>query len=496
MPDIHNQSGLNDRPVDLVIFGGTGDLAMRMLFPSLYFLEYDGHLPDSLRIIAAARKDMTRDEFLGILDKRLQGVVGAGYLCENIKTHLYDRLSYQPLDVESGTGFESLAKKLRHKDLCDMVAYCSTAPRLYGQICELLEIYGLTGDTCRIVLEKPIGHDLQSCKDVNDAVGAVFDEQRIYRIDHYLGKETVQNLMALRFANSLFEPLWDANGIEQVQITVSETIGVEDRWDYYNDYGALKDMVQNHIMQLLCLVAMEPPTSMDADAVRDEKLKVLRALRPIPLSELAQKTVAGQYTAGTVAGKDVPGYLDEGKKPSNTETFVALRAEIDNWRWAGVPFYLRTGKRLPYRHSQIFIQFKGVPHSIFPDESNLSLEPNKLVIHLQPEENIKLLMMNKVPGLGRDATTLQEVSLDLSISPEARSRRRPIAYERLLLDILADRSTLFVRRDETEAAWQWIDNIANGWSALGMKPSPYVAGTWSPPASVELTERYGHDWHD
>lgn len=496
MPDTHNQSGLHDRPVDLVIFGGTGDLAMRMLLPSLYFLEYDGHLPDTLRIIAAARADMTRDAFLSLVCERLKAAVRTDFYCEDIQAQLCSRISYVTLDIESGAGFDCLTKILRGKDLCDMVAYCSTAPRLYGRICTLLGAHGLADDSSRIVLEKPIGHDLPSCQAVNDAVGAVFDEQRIYRVDHYLGKETVQNLLALRFANSLFEPLWNANGIEQVQITVSETIGVEDRWDYYNDYGALKDMVQNHILQLLCLVAMEPPTSMDADAVRDEKLKVLRALRPIPLSELARKTVAGQYTSGTVSGNSVPGYLEEGKRPSSTETFVALRAEIDNWRWAGVPFYLRTGKRLPYRHSQIFIQFKGVPHSIFPEESHLTLEPNKLVIRLQPEENIKLLMMNKVPGLGRDTTILQEVSLDLSISPEARSRRRPIAYERLLLDILAGRSTLFVRRDETEAAWRWIDTIANGWSTLGMKPSPYAAGTWSPPASVKLTERYGHSWHD
>ncbi|GER00794.1 glucose-6-phosphate 1-dehydrogenase [Iodidimonas gelatinilytica] len=496
MRDSFMQEHGTNRPSDLIIFGGTGDLAMRMLFPSLYFLDSDGHLADDVRIIGAARSDLDRDGFLKTVHERLKSHIAADYYDEAQWQRFAKRIDYCPVDAVEGTGFDALAKAVRLDEGGELVCYFSTAPRFYGDICTHLEANGLAGKNTRVVLEKPIGHDLESCRAVNDAVGAVFTEDRIYRIDHYLGKETVQNLLALRFANSLFEPLWNANGIEQVQITISETVGVEGRWSYYNDSGALRDMLQNHMLQLLCLVAMEPPSTLDADAVRDEKLKVLRSLRPITKQENTLKSVAGQYTEGAVGGTAVPGYLDEAQQESRTETFVALRADIDNWRWRGVPFYLRTGKRLPYRYSEIFIQFKGVPHSIFPEESNLTLDSNKLVIRLQPEENIKLCVMNKVPGLGRDGMKLQEVSLDLSMTKEARTRRRRIAYERLLLDVLNANSTLFVRRDETEAAWAWVDGISKGWRDLDLKPKPYSAGTWGPAASVALTERYGHSWHD
>ncbi|MFQ5346717.1 MAG: glucose-6-phosphate dehydrogenase [Rhodothalassiaceae bacterium] len=490
------------QPAALVIIGGTGDLAMRMLFPSLYFLDRDGFLCEGLRVIGAARSDLDREAFIETVHTRLRSHIAAAYYDESAWKRFADRLDYVPVDGAAADGFRSLAVRLGRDgkaptgDEPPVVSYLSTAPKLYGPICEHLRAAGLAGPQDRIAVEKPIGHDLASCRALNDGMAAVFPESRIFRVDHYLGKETVQNLIALRFANMLFEPLWNAQGIEQVQITVAETVGVEGRWSYYNESGALRDMVQNHMLQLLCLVAMEPPTSLDADAVRDEKLKVLRSLRPMTLADAVHKTVAGQYGAGAVDGRPVPGYLEEGEGPSDTETFVALRADIDNWRWRGVPFYLRTGKRMPVRLTEIFIQFRGVPHSIFPEDSNPVLPSNRLVIRLQPEENIKLLLMNKVPGIGREGMRLQEVSLDLTLSPEARRRRRRIAYERLLLDILCGNSTLFVRRDEVEAAWAWVDGILESWRALGLKPKPYPAGTWGPAASVALTERFGHSWHE
>ncbi|GAB4576778.1 MAG: glucose-6-phosphate dehydrogenase [Rhodothalassiaceae bacterium] len=485
----------SDRPVDLVIFGGTGDLAMRMLIPSLYHLDGDGCLAADTRILAAARSELGRDAYLEEAHKRLRAHVPAHYYSPDRWHRLAERIDYVAVDASKPDSFSALKDRMRREKGIDAAYYLSTAPRFFGDICAALAAHGLSGPGSRVGLEKPIGHDLASCRALNEAVGRVFSEDCVFRIDHYLGKETVQNLIALRFANSLFEPMWNATGIAQVQITVAETVGVEGRWSYYNESGALRDMLQNHMLQLLCLVAMEPPTSMDADAVRDEKLKVLRSLRPFSLDDIGQKTVAGQYTAGAVDGRPVPGYAEEGGAESTTETFVALRAEIDNWRWRGVPFYLRTGKRLPYRYSEIFIEWKGVPHSIFGKESTRSLAPNKMIIRLQPEENIKLTLMNKVPGLGREGG-LEEVSLDLAMSAEARNRRRRIAYERLLLDFMNGNSTLFVRRDETEAAWKWVDGISEGWRALGMRPRPYPAGSWGPSASVALTERYGHSWHD
>jgi len=481
---------------DLVVVGGTGDLAMRMLYPSLYLLESEGRLGTGLRIVAAARSELTREAFLEKVRAALDAHLRGGEIDDELWRRHAERYDYRSVEAGKAEGFEALGSALRLSQGGEAVYYLATAPRFYGDICAQLSAAGLTGENTRIALEKPIGHDLASCCAINEAVGECFAEEQIFRIDHYLGKETVQNLIALRFANMLFEPLWNSIGIEQVQITVSETVGVEGRWGYYDDSGALRDMLQNHMLQLLCLVAMEPPTSMEADAVRDEKVKVLRSLRPIGLKDITQKSVAGQYTAGAVGGQTAPGYLEEGEGASDTETFVALRADIDNWRWSGVPFYLRTGKRLPYRFTEIFIQFRGVPHSIFSDEGNLTLSSNKLIIRLQPEENIKLLMMNKVPGLDRDGMRLRDVSLDLSLSPDLRKLRRRIAYERLLLDLLAGNPTLFVRRDETQAAWAWIDSIAEGWRELGLKPKPYPAGSWGPSASVALTERYGHSWHD
>lgn len=343
----------------------------------------------------------------------------------------------------------------------------------------------------RIGLEKPLGNDLASSAVINDAVASAFDEGRIFRIDHYLGKETVQNLMALRFANAMFEPLWNANGIDHVQITVSETVGLEGRHSFYDDTGALRDMVQNHMLQLLALIAMEPPADFDATAVRDEKVKVLRSLRPVKPDEM----VRGQYGSGAVGGEAVKAYAEDLGEPSEAETFVALKAHVDNWRWQGVPFYLRTGKRMAERRSEIVIQFKAVPHNIFAERGG-KLVANRLVIRLQPEEYVRLMVMAKEPGMDRDGVSLREVPLDLSLTQAFSKARRRIAYERLLLDLVDGDPTLFVRRDEVEAQWKWIDAIRRVWAEEAMVPKPYGAGSWGPSASVALTERDGVSWHD
>jgi len=342
------------------------------------------------------------------------------------------------------------------------------------------------------VVEKPIGRDLASARALNDLVGDDFGEQQIFRIDHYLGKETVQNLMALRFANMLYEPLWNSAHIDHVQITVAETVGLEDRVTYYDKAGALRDMVQNHMLQLLCLVAMEAPSSMDADAVRDEKLKVLRALKRINGHEAPKLTVRGQYRAGASAGGPVEGYVEELGHGSDTETFVAIKAEIANWRWAGVPFYLRTGKRLATRVSEIVIEFKQIPHSIF-GESAGNISPNQLVIRLQPNEGVKQYLMVKDPGPG--GMRLRQIPLDMSFAQSFHSRA-PDAYERLVMDVVRGNQTLFMRRDEVEAAWSWIDPILKAWEQNGQEAQGYTAGTWGPSSSIALIERDGRTWHE
>ncbi|RZM10162.1 MAG: glucose-6-phosphate dehydrogenase, partial [Sphingomonas sp.] len=351
------------------------------------------------------------------------------------------------------------------------------------------------GDTVRVGLEKPLGYDLPSSREINDTVARAFPENRIFRIDHYLGKETVQNILALRFGNSFFEPVWNARGIDNIQITIAETVGLEDRAGYYEGAGALRDMVTNHILQLLALIAMEPPALFDKDDVRDEKAKVFRSLRQMKPEDVPACTVTGQYFEGAVGGKIVKGYDDELGYDSDVETFVAIKAHVDNWRWQGVPFYLRTGKRMAKRQSEIAIQFKPVPHSMFAGRGGL-LQPNTLVIRLQPDETIELLVMAKEPGLDRDGVRLREVPLKLSLDSEFSGSRRRIAYERLLLDLIEGDQTLFVRRDEVEAQWRWTDAIRAGWAANGTKPKHYPAGTWGPSAAIALTERDGVTWQD
>jgi glucose-6-phosphate 1-dehydrogenase len=477
----------------ILLFGGTGDLAQKMLFPSLYFLDADGFLASELRIIATARAHMSRDEFVALTRK---GVAARGDLDAAVWSRFEARLDYVEGDATTAEGAQKL--KAAVGDAKAPMFYLAISPSLYAKVCAALGASGLATPASRIVLEKPIGRDLESSKAINGAVAEVFEENRVFRIDHYLGKETVQNLIALRFANTLFEPLWNNLTIDHVQITVAETEGVGDRWPYYDEYGALRDMLQNHMLQLLCFVAMEPPADMDPDSVRNEKVKVLRSLRPFTRVEAQTCSVRGQYTAGVVGGAEAKAYEAERGQPSGTETFVALRADIDNWRWAGVPFFLRTGKRLPDRRTQIVIQFKGVPHSIFGGAAKADLVANQLVIDLQPDEDIELLLMNKAPGLSRGGMRLQSLPLSLSLlkAYSGPNARRRIAYERLLLDVIHGNSTLFVRRDEVEQAWHWIDGVADAWAEAGMAPKPYAAGSWGPAGAFALIERSERVWHD
>ena len=483
-----------DKASTLLMFGATGDLARRMLIPSLYGLDSDGLLPPDLRIIGTARTELDDNAFRERANDALKEYLQAGFYSEGVADRFLSRLHYVPLDINDPDGFGRLAGAIG--DPCHGVAiFLSTAPSLFKPTIDGLEAAGLACPTVRMALEKPLGVDLESSREINDAVAAAFPEDRTFRIDHYLGKETVQNLLALRFANSMFEPLWNSTHIEHVQITVAETIGLEGRGDYYDQAGALRDMVQNHMLQLIALVAMEPPSDFNATAVRDEKVKVLRSLRPVTAGDAEAVTVTGQYTRGAIDGETVPGYVEEVGHDSQTETFVAIKANIDNWRWKGVPFYLRTGKRMPMRKSEIFIQFRDVPFSIFASRG-ATTKPNKLIIGLQPEESIELRLMAKTPGLDRQGVRLREIPLDIGLANAFSEYRRRIAYERLLLDLIEGDPTLFVRRDEVEAQWIWIDRIRAAWAEKGIAPRPYAAGNWGPSAAIALTERDGISWHE
>ncbi|MCQ4167353.1 glucose-6-phosphate dehydrogenase [Tahibacter harae] len=479
-------------PFDLVIFGGTGDLAVRKLLPALYHRYADGQIQPGSRLIGVARDTLSQADYHTRVRAALAKAQGED-LPEDVLQGFLKLVSYHALDARKDDGWSQFAAAMQPDSDRVCVFYLATSPEIFIPICERLREHGLNHGKVRVVVEKPIGRDLKSAAAINDAVGRCFAEQQTFRIDHYLGKETVQNLVALRFGNALFEPLWNAGHIDHVQITVAETIGVEWRAGFYDGAGALRDMVQNHLLQLLCLVAMEPPASLAPDAIRDEKLKVLRALKPINESNAAQCSVRGQYRAGASNGGAVPGYLEEIARPeSRTETFVALKAELGNWRWAGVPFYLRTGKRLPERVSEIVITFRAIPHSIFGEHAG-PISPNKLVLRLQPDEGVKLWLMNKYPGPG--GLRLRRVALDMSFA-EAFGVRNPDAYERLLMDVVRGNPTLFMRRDEVEAAWAWADPILQAWEASNEAPKSYTAGTWGPSAAVALIERDGRTWHE
>jgi glucose-6-phosphate 1-dehydrogenase len=403
------------------------------------------------------------------------------------------QLHYASADGSAGGDFESVGALIREQGDRVRVFFLATAPDLFTTICKNLADAGLVTPNSRVVLEKPLGRDVASARSINELVGSIFAEHQIYRIDHYLGKETVQNLIALRFGNALFEPLWTRSWVRDVQITIAEWVGVEGRGEFYNRTGALRDMVQNHLLQLLCILAMEPPASIDPDAVRDEKLKVLRSLKPFTPQDVTNKTVRGQYRAGAINGAPVIGYLEEPGIPadSTTETFVALKAELSTWRWAGVPFYLRTGKRMQDRLAEIVVNFRDVPHYMF-ESAAAPPESNCLVLRLQPEESVKLHLMAKAPG---DEMKLRPVNLNLDFA-ETFEVRQWDAYERLLMDVIRGRLTLFMRRDELDAAWQWIEPILEAWESQRDRPKPYTAGTWGPAASSGLIVRDGLSWRE
>jgi glucose-6-phosphate 1-dehydrogenase len=480
-------------PFDFIVFGGAGDLAYRKLLPALYERHLDGQIPTVTRIIGVSRRQMSDADYREATRRALKEHASDGTRDEAVLETFLNRLHFVPVDATAEAGWDDLAAMLKEGQERTRAFYLAVAPELFGTICAKIGERGLITPRTRVVIEKPIGHDLKSAREVNDLVGRVFSENQIYRIDHYLGKETVQNLMALRFGNALFEPLWNSAHIDHVQITAAESIGVGGREGYYDQAGALRDMVQNHMMQLLTLMAMEPPTRMDADAVRDEKIKVLRALKPIDGSNVAQLVVRGQYRSGVGAEGPMASYIEDIDIPeSTTETFVALKAEIENWRWAGVPFYLRTGKRLPVRTSEIVLTFRNIPHSIF-EASVGAIECNRLVLRIQPDEGVKLWLMIKDPGPG--GMRLRYVPLDMSFA-EAFGVRSPNAYERLILDVIRGNQTLFMHRDEVEAAWAWIDPIIDAWAATSEGPRPYPAGTWGPTAAISLIERDSRTWHD
>jgi glucose-6-phosphate 1-dehydrogenase len=478
----------------LVLFGATGDLARRMLWPSLYALHCDGLLPAGFQLVGVATSAHTEAQFAERVRESVRASANASLYEPAAFDAFARRIRYVATDVTAPGGTEPLGRAL-DAGAGGVIYYLSTGPQLFAPVATALGQGGLVDASSRIVLEKPIGTDTRKAREVNEAVGAVFAESQVFRIDHYLGKEAVQNLLVLRFANAIFEPLWNSTAIDHVKITVAEVVGVEGRWPFYDATGALRDMVQSHVLQLLCLVAMEPPAGFTPSAVRNEKVKVLWSLRPITPDSVATHTVRGQYTAGMGGGAAVPGYLEEkgAKASSDTESFVAVRAEIDNWRWAGVPFYLRTGKRLKERSSEIAIRFKPAPFNIFAGIGQ-QLAPNTLLIKLQPNETITLTLMHKQPGLNE--VKLGQVPLNLSLDGEFTKSRRRIAYERMLLDVLRDNSALFVRRDEVEAAWQWIDGIIDSWRATAQAVEPYSAGSWGPAAAVALTGRYGHSWDE
>ncbi|UXN70491.1 glucose-6-phosphate dehydrogenase [Devosia neptuniae] len=482
------------QPFDYVVFGATGDLTKRKLIPALYHRFKDGQFDGQSRIIGVSRSKLSDADFQKAARDAIIQFVEKEYQDEAVIDRFIQIFSYVPVDVSDPANAGDLGKQLRDDPNIVRAFYLAVAPDLFEPIAEYLAKKKYYRRDARVVIEKPLGHDLASSMEINDGVAKIFKEDQVYRIDHYLGKETVQNLLALRFANALFEPVWNSAHIDHVQLTVSESVGAGTR-GYYDESGALRDMIQNHMLQLLCLVAMEPPASDDANALRDEKLKVLRALKPIVNGDVSKNTVRGQYRGVKSETTAVAGYQDElpeDKKGSRTETFVALKAEVENWRWSGVPFYFRTGKRMANRVSEICIQFKPIPHSIF-DHAEGAPKANKLIIRLQPDEGVKLLMMIKDPGPG--GMRLREVPLNLSFAATF-AERTPEAYERLLLDVIRGNQTLFMRRDELEAAWKWVDPIREAWDRSSEPPQPYTAGTWGPTGSIALIERDGRTWYE
>lgn len=480
-----------EQPFELVLFGGLGDLALRKLFPALYLLELDKRLPEG-NIIAIGRKHLELESVISSVKNAIFSHVQDDHQEDECWQRFAERLNYVCLDAQQPKTYEVLVKCL--KSSCpNRLFYLATASSLYADIVANLNNSQLILPNSKVILEKPIGHDLASAKDINKSVAKYFDEKQIYRIDHYLGKETVQNLMVLRFANFIFESQWNQKYIDHIQISISESLGVEKRAGFYEQVGAFRDMMQNHLLQLLCIVAMEPPAKMEPDAVRDEKVKVIKALRPIEANDISDKVIRGQYSDGVSDGKPVPKYRDEEGVDENslTETFVAMKVEIENWRWAGVPFYLRTGKRLAERSCEIVVQFKEIPHSIFSLQDKKTMA-NNLIFRLQPDEGIRLQLCEKKVGSG-----MKVRPMTLSLNPDDQNAARvPEAYERLLFDALASNPTLFLRDDELMEAWDWVDPILAAWKESEDTPETYTAGTWGPAAATLLLAKDGRLWNE
>lgn len=478
-------------PFDLVIFGATGDLTRRKLLPGLYQRDLAGQLPEEARVVGAARSELTSEAWREEARKALKEFTPEADFDEAVVARFLARLDYVRVDAGTEEGWPDLAKSLKGRESCVRAFYLAVGPAFFGPIAEKLKAYKLVTQKARLIVEKPLGHDLASARALNAELRAAFPEKAIYRIDHYLGKETVQNLMALRFANALFEPLWNAQYVDHVQITVAETVGLEGRGGYYDQAGAMRDMVQNHLLQLLCLTAMEPPALFDADNVRDEKLKVLRSLAPIKGENAHQLTARGQY--GGRRGERKSYLEDLGLQASNTETFVAIKAEIRNWRWAGTPFYLRTGKRLRARSSEIAVVFRHPPHMIFPHLAQ-GIRRNALIMRLQPDEGVTLRMTVKEPGPG--GMRLREAPLDMTFADALNGVRMPDAYERLIMDVIRGDQTLFMRGDEVEAAWAWIDPILEAWAGWTEPPAVYDPDGRGPEDALRLIHQDGRRWRE
>ena len=484
----------NTKRTDIIIFGAMGDLARRKLLPSLYQLELAGFLASDSRIIGVARNEFTTEQYQQQAEQSLNEFIN-DQLDSDVVSRLLAKIDYVALDLTDLECFAQLKQKIGDQNN-SVVNYFAVPAAIYGNICQGLDSVGLNHPQSRVVLEKPIGSDLDTSNQINDEVAQYFTEAQTYRIDHYLGKETVLNLLDLRFANSLFASQWDNRSIDHVQITVAEAVGIEGRWGYFDQAGQMRDMLQNHLIQILTLVAMDPPLSLDADNIRDEKVKVLKALKPINIDNVFETTVRGQYAKGFIDGAAVPGYLEEegANTTSSTESFVALKVEIDNWRWAGVPFYLRTGKRMSSKVSEIVVYFKNPSHNLFKEHYR-ELPPNKLTIRLQPKEGVEIQMLNKVPGL-EQTQRLQTTKLDLSFNTAFKDKRIADAYERLLLEVINGNQALFVRRDEVEASWSWCDSILSAWETTGQTLRSYPAGSSGPVASVALIARDGRSWDE
>ena len=479
---------------DLVLFGGTGDLTWRKLMPALFQAFRHGTLPANGRIIGVGRDNLSHDQYRELIKTRFEKVDLAKRPSAEEFARFAAILEFVRMDLSKPDDYAALAATLNSRGADTVVMYVATAPSLFTTVCEQLGAAGLNTPKTRVVLEKPLGNDLASNRSINHTVRRFFEEKQVFRIDHYLGKPAVQNLFALRFGNALFEPLWRREHIANIQITIAEDLGVESRGAFYENTGALRDMVQNHALQLLCAIGMEPPINSHADAIRDEKLKVLRSLKPWTQESLAQDVVRGQYASGTIGGGKVAGYRDEpGVNPhSNTETFVALRTEIANWRWAGVPFYIRTGKRLAGRDARIVVNFRPTPHAIFNSTVGMA---NSLVINLQPKDGLELHLLAQGQANRKASQTLAPVQLDLDFDKRFGTERVG-AYERLLLDVIDGRLNLFVRSDEQEEAWRWVEPMLNYWANDAQGPRLYAAGTWGPSASSAMIARDGFCWSE